>query len=171
MFPFHAVVPILLAFTPEPAHVRTQFHFTVDLSYETAFPLFGASEEQKWFPGWKPQFLHPIPPADREGAVFLVDHGPSHSSMWTMTRFDPATGQVQYVYLLNGAVLTRIDIAVARNGNQKTTVTVVYERTALDPAANEHVRSLANHDARAADEWKALLDAYASKLRSGPARP
>jgi hypothetical protein len=80
-------------------------------------------------------------------------------------------GHVQHVYLLNSAVLTRIDIAVARNGNQDTTVTVACERTAVDPAANELVRSLANHDARAADEWKALIDAYAARLRSGPAHP
>jgi hypothetical protein len=115
--------------------------------------------------------VYPNPPADRQGAVFLVDHGPSDSSIWTMTRFDPAAGQVQYVYLLNRAAVTRIDIAAARNGNQKTDVAVAYERTAVDPAANEQVRSLANHDARAADEWKALIDAYASKLQSEPARP
>jgi len=157
--------------TPEAAHVRTEFRFTLDLPYESAFPLFGAWEEQKWFPGWRPRFVYPIPPADRQGAVFLVDHGPSDSSIWTMTRFDPATGQVQYIYLLNRAVVTRIDIAVARNGNQNTAVTVVYERTAVDPAANDQVRSLANHDARADDEWKALIDSYTARLKSGPTRP
>jgi hypothetical protein len=48
----------------EAAHVRTEFRFTVNLPYESAFPLFGAWAGQKWFPGWKPRFVHPIPPAD-----------------------------------------------------------------------------------------------------------
>ena len=153
---------------PEAAHLRTEFHFTVDLPYESAFPLFGAWAEQKWAPDWRPQFLYPNPPADREGSVFRVSH-PSHSSIWIMTKFEISTGQVQYVSLLNNAVITRIDIQVRRNGGDKTDIAVVYERTAIDSAANEHVRALAKRDAAAGPEWKAAINSYAATIKAGSA--
>ena len=144
----------------EVAHVRTEFHFTLDIPYASAAPLFGADAERKWSEGWYPRFLYPVPPADQEGAIFRVDHSASHSSVWINTVFDLPAGRVQYVYILNQAVITRIDIHLTRNGSDKTGVNVVYERTALDPAFNEHVRSLAQSDAAGAKDWKPAIEAY-----------
>ena len=62
-------------------YARTEFHFTVDLPYDSAAPLFGALAEQKWAPDFKPVFLYPDPPADQEGMVFRVAHS-GHSSIW-----------------------------------------------------------------------------------------
>ncbi len=135
MISYLAAFAVLLASqmkqNPEPAHARTEFRFSVNLAYERAFPLFGAWAEKQWAPDWNPQFVYPNPPADREGAVFRVNHG-SHSSVWIMTRFDSAAGRVQYALLINNLVMTRIDIEVKRNGPSQTGVSVVYEWTALD---------------------------------------
>ncbi len=152
--------------TPEFAHARTEFHFTANLPYDQAFPLFGAWAEQKWAPDWKPQFLYPNPPADKEGAVFLVNHG-SHSAVWMLTRFDPATGRVQYAFVLNNVIMTRIDIAVRKSGSEKTEVSVAYDWTALDSAANEHVTALAKQLEGAAAEWGGQINSYAAKLNTG----
>ena len=50
-------------------------------SKQTA-PLFGANEERKWAPDWKPQFVYPNPARDQQGMVFQVAHGhtPAHGS-------------------------------------------------------------------------------------------
>ena len=152
--------------TTEPiAHARTEFHFSVDLPYEIAAPLFGALEEQKWAPEWKPQFLYPNPPADQEGAVFRVDYSPSQSSIWTTSVFELARGHIQYVLVLNHVILTRIDIRLARAGAEKTDVSVVYERTAIRPNANEDVTKLAGEDSGKGEEWKQALNTYAMALR------
>lgn len=144
------------------AHTRAEFQVTVHLPYAQAAPLFGAWKEQEWSPDWKPQFVYPLPPADREGAVFKVEHG-SHSSVWITTDYDLETGHIQYVYLLNNLFLTRIDIRLRKDGENATAARVVYERTALDAAANEHVQSMAKTDAKQGPEWQAALDAYAAK--------
>jgi hypothetical protein len=146
-------------------HSRVEFHLTVNLPYAEAAPLFGALAEQKWAPDWRPRFLYPEPPADQEGAVFKVEHG-AHSSIWVTSRFDLAAGRIQYVYLLDRILVTRIDLSLSRNGADRTDVSVVYERTALDPGANEHIETLAKHDAEAGPEWQAQLNAYAAKLKS-----
>lgn len=172
MSKYYAAVAVLLALQGSAngqgnagaAHVRTEFRFTVDLPYEETFPLFGGWGERKWAPDWKPKFLYPDPPADQEGAVFLVEQGPSHVGVWMTTKFDSATGQIQHVFVLNQAVITRIGIEVKRDGKDRSEVSVAYERTAIDPGVNEHVRAMAKHDAGAAAEWKAALAAYAERL-------
>lgn len=152
------------------AHVRTDFHFTVDLPYDAAAPLFGAYGEQKWSPDWKPQFLYPAPPADQEGAVFRIEEGPSHNAVWMTTVFDLPGGHVQHIYVLNHAVITRIDIRLARNGPNQTDVSVVYEWTALDPAANQHVKSFAGGGNAKAEAWKTAINAYGMKLKTAGAK-
>jgi hypothetical protein len=143
--------------------LRTRFHFTADLAYPLAAPLFGALEEQKWAEGWKPVFVYPNPPADQEGSVFRVER-PGQSSVWTTTVFDLPGGHVQYLVVLNNIILTRIDIRLSRNGESKTDVSVLYERTAIDASANDVVRDLAKKDAGHADEWRDAINAYGTRL-------
>jgi hypothetical protein len=143
-------------------HCRTEFEFTIDAPYDRVAPLFGALAEQKWSPEWKPQFLYPAPAADQEGAVFRVEH-PGRSSIWVNTLFDLAAGRVQYVYILNGMMATRIDIHLTRKGDAATHVAVAYERTALEDAADAHVRSMAKGDAGNGPEWKAAIETYLVK--------
>ena len=83
------------AAAPVPAaHTRAEFHFVTDMPYAQAAPLFGAFEEPKWAPEFKPEFIYPIPAADREGSVFRVKHG-SHDSIWVTSVYDLAAGHIQ----------------------------------------------------------------------------
>ena len=154
--------------TDTPLHTRTEFSFTVDAPFDQVAPLFGANEERKWAPDWNPQFIYPIPAHDQQGMVFTVPKG-QFASVWVNTAFDLAAGHIQYAYVLNDAMATLIDIHLTRVSGQKTEVTVVYERTALVPEANEHVQVFANEDAVAAKEWSDAINSYFAKLRTaGP---
>ncbi len=66
-------------------------------------------------------------------------------------------------YVLGDVLVTRIDIHLSKSGEVATSVLVVYERTALDPAANEQVRKMGAHDGEQGAEWKAALEAYAKR--------
>ena len=149
------------------AHTRTEFKFIANAPLEEAAPLFGAYEERKWAPDWNPLFLYPEPAHDRQGMVFQVNHE-QHSSTWVNTAFDLAAGHIQYSYVLNDAMVTLIDIHLAREGAQKTSVTVVYERTALIPQANDHVQHFAARDKEAGKEWEEEINLYFAKLRGQP---
>jgi hypothetical protein len=78
--------------------------------------------------------------------------------------FDLPGGHVQYLVVLNNIILTRIDIRLSRNGESKTDVSVLYERTAIDASANDVVRDLAKKDAGHADEWRDAINAYGARL-------
>ncbi len=163
LIPFIATV---CAHTQEPAsaltHTRNEFTFTVDAPFEQVVPLFGAHEERKWAHDWNPQFVYPNPASDQQGMVFTVAHG-HNSSVWINTALDLAAGHIQYAYVLNDAMATLIDIHATRQGPQKTGVTVVYERTALLPEANEHVQHFAKGDENAGKEWGEKMNAYFAK--------
>ena len=145
-------------------HTRNEFSFTVDAPFEQVVPLFGAHEERKWAADWKPQFVYPTPARDQQGEVFKVAHG-QYSSVWINTTLDFIAGHIQYAYVLNDAMATLIDIHATRQGPQKTAVTVVYERTALIPEANEHVQHFAKGDEGAGKEWGDAMNGYFAKLR------
>jgi len=169
MFAISALVPLLASrfgHAQEPAatlaHTRNEFSFSVDAPFEQVVPLFGADEERKWADGWSPQFVYPTPARDQQGMVFKVAHGPN-SSVWINTALDFTAGHIQYAHVLNDAMATLIDIQATRQGPQKTGVTVVYERTALFPEANEHVQHFAKADANGAKEWGEAMNAYFAK--------
>jgi hypothetical protein len=147
------------------AHTRVEFHFVADGSFEQVAPLFGANEERTWAVDWNPQFIYPMPAHDQAGMVFRVEHG-DHSAIWINTAFDLAGGHIQYSYVLSKAMATLIDIQLTRDAAQKTGVTVVYERTALIPEANEHVQHFAKGDARAEKEWADAINGYLAKARA-----
>jgi hypothetical protein len=153
---------------PVLVHTHTEFHFVVNVPFEQAAPLFGANEERKWAPEWNPQFVYPIPAHDQQGMVFRVEH-PGHSAAWINTALDLAAGHIQYTYVLNDAMATLIDIHLTRDSAQKTGVTVLYERTALIPEANEHVQHFAKGDETAGKEWEDAINAYFAKLQGKPA--
>lgn len=153
---------------PALAHTRVEFHFVADGPLEQVAPLFGANEERKWAADWNPQFIYPTPAHDLAGMVFRVEHG-NHSSIWVNTAFDLAAGHIQYSYLLSDAMATLIDIHLTRDAAQKTGVTVVYERTALMPEANEHVQHFAKGDAKAEKEWEDAINVYLAKAHAAAA--
>jgi hypothetical protein len=136
----------------------------VDAPFEKTAPLFGANEERKWAPDWNPQFVYPLPARDQEGMIFQVAHG-QLTSVWINTAFDLAAGHIQYAYVLNNAMTTLIDIHLTRDGEGRTGVRVVYERTALAPEANEHVEHFAKGDEKAGKEWAGAINGYFEKQR------
>ncbi len=143
------------------AHTEESFEFTAKGAMEKVGPLFGADKERVWAPGWNPEFVWPAPAADREGMVFRVSHG-EHKSTWVNTRLDLKSGDVQYAYVIAGALTTLITIKFEPRGNE-THVTVKYERTALNPEAGDHVKQLAEQDRKSGPEWEGQINAYLAK--------
>jgi len=143
------------------AHVRSEFEFTVHAPYAKAAPLFGADAERAWAGDtWSPHFLFPAAaPFDVPGAVFTIEHG-GHHATWVCTSFDLKAGHVQYVYTIGGALATLIDIRLSASDSKSTHVQVAYERTALEPEADDHVRTMGESDRDFGKEWQEAIDRY-----------
>jgi hypothetical protein len=149
-----------------PAHVRNSFHFVVAAPLSRASGLFGPEGERCWAgPHWKPEFLHPQPAQDIEGAVFTVQHGP-HKSVWVNTVFDPAGGRMQYVSFIPETLVSTVDVRLTVLTSSTTKVEVTYVRTALDVSANDDVFAMGKSDAGSGTEWqKAIEDCLAAEQK------
>lgn len=145
-------------------HTEEKFAFTANAPMEKVAPLFGAEKERVWAPDWNPQFIHRSPAGDGEGMVFAVAH--QHlKSTWINTEYDTRSGRFQYVYLIPDTMVTMITIRLTPQEN-KTRVDVDYQRTALNPEANAHVRYMAEGDRNAAADWDKWMNGYLGKVGS-----
>jgi hypothetical protein len=145
------------------AHVRNEFEFTAHAPYQIVAPLFGPEGERAWAGGhWDPQFLYPQPAQDVQGAVFTVRHGHRHA-YWINTSFDLNARHFQYVYVIPEAMIVLIDVRFSEVDPNNTKVDVAYERTALNPEANEHVKEMGNSDRESGKEWGTAVNGYLAK--------
>jgi hypothetical protein len=107
-------------------------------------------------------FIYPQPVEDKAGAVFTVErHG--HKAIWINTAFDLGNGHMQYAYFIPEALVTLVDVRLARRDSSTTDVTVIYERTALSTEANAHVKRLGESDATMGKEWETAINDYFKK--------
>ena len=141
------------------AHVENGFEFTVKAPLKTAAPLFGSFAERSWGRDWDPQFLYPQPPHDVRGEVFTVAHGHLLST-WVNTAFDLDGGHIQYVYVVPEVQAVLIDIRLQQKDAHTTAAKVVYQRTALVPALNDHVIELGRKDLESGKEWESQINGY-----------
>jgi len=71
-----AAIPALAQTSATLARSRASFDLIVHQPYPEAAKLFGPEGERAWAGShWNPEFLHPQPAADVEGAVFTIQHG------------------------------------------------------------------------------------------------
>jgi hypothetical protein len=148
------------------AHVRNEFEFTVHAPYRVAAPLFGPEGERVWAGGhWDPHFLYPQPAQDIQGAVFTIHHG-HHHAYWINTSLDLEARHFQYVYLIPDAMVVLVDVRFSEPDSTNTKVNVAYERTALNPAANERVKEMGDADRDGGKEWGAAIDDYLVKRKA-----
>jgi hypothetical protein len=138
----------------------TSFDLVVHAPYAKTAPLFGPEGERPWAgKHWDPEFIHPTPAHDEEGAVFTVEHGP-FKAVWVNTLFDVDGRHFQYVYFLPDVMVTVIDVRFKPLTADMTGVNVVYTRTAITADGNEHVAAMTEGDKAAGKEWQAAIDAY-----------
>lgn len=148
-------------------HVSTSFDLMVHAPYAKAAPLFGPEGERAWAgKHWNPEFIHPQPAADVEGAVFTIQRG-DRKAVWVNTAFDVEGRHFQYVYFLPDLLVTVIDVRFRPEGADATAVHVVYTRTALTPAGNEHVTAMSEGDKTAGGEWQKAIDEYLNGSKPG----
>ena len=149
-------------------HVSTSFDLMVHASFSKTAPLFGPEGERPWAgKHWNPEFVHPQPAADVEGAVFTVQHGP-YKSVWVNTMFDLDARHFQYVYFIPDVMVTVIDVRFKPSSADLTEVNVVYTRTALTPEGNEHVTAMSEDDKTAGKDWQNAIDRYLARLDAHP---
>lgn len=157
-----------IASAAEPfVHIRTSFEVLVQASYAETAPLFGPIGERSWVgEHWNPEFVHPQPGRDEEGAVFNIRRGES-TEVWVNTLFDAAARHFQYVYFIPQMAVTTIDLRFKPLSAGSTQVNVDFTRTALTAKGNERVIAMSEGDKKADKKWGQAIDALLASRMIG----
>ena len=150
--------------SPRLMHREHSFRIRLNGSVAEVTALFGPVREAEWSPEWRPQFIHPLPGAQLEGAVFTTGND-DQLRIWMLNKFDVDAGRVEYAVVTPGLTANQIKIAVVADGDGRSKATITYRHTALTLEGNEQVEKL---DERWAEEQRSHWEiAINQALRDG----
>lgn len=137
--------------------------FELDIEPDDAFVLFTARGEELWVPGRTPFILNGD--GYEEGTVWITC-GDGHTAYWYVAVYDTAARHAQYVRVTPGKNAGTVDVRVAPNGSDGSTVTVTYQLTGLSPAGNSDLEASFSESAYSAmmKEWREAIDACRDKI-------
>lgn len=139
-------------------HLTANFDFVVCAPLHKAAPLFGPEGERAWAgKHWNPEFIHPQPARDVQGAVFTIQNQLG-KAVWVNTLFDLHTGRFQYVQFLSNLMVTVVDVRLEPGGQNSTRVKVQYTRTALTAKGSRHVTAMHDVDRKSGHEWEQAIN-------------
>lgn len=105
--------------------LKTSMHLQAEP--ERVFPLLCPVKEALWLPGWSAEIIHSESGLAELGCVFKTRDEDGRERVWTVSRYEPEEGKIQYVQFVAGRCVTRLDLAlepVARGCLAQWTVTV-----------------------------------------------
>jgi len=108
--------------------IRASGDFELPLSPEIAFDLFTAMGEQRWVPGWSPQFLGNAEPQE-PGLVFVTGHGVERT-IWIVLESSRENRRLKYARVTPASRAGTVEVHLSACGNG-THVQVEYDLTAL----------------------------------------
>ena len=97
---------------------------------EAIFPLLCPVREYDWIPGWSCRVIHSRSGVAEKGAVFTTAFRPEGDSTWTVSRYEP-NRVIEFVVLFPGSHVALLEIALARQGPDRTAVRWVCTFTSL----------------------------------------
>jgi hypothetical protein len=129
---------------------------------ERVMPLLTAARENEWAAMFQPRILHAGEPPGGLRGVFLTGSG-ADETLWTMTAYDEAAGQVAYFRTVPGVLAVHIEIRLAAEGTDACTANVAYTYAALSAAGNGRVEAMTEERYEAQMvEWERALNHYVS---------
>ena len=138
--------------------VRTHT-ITLELPLAEALACFTPEGERAWAKGWEPVYLYPTDAAPQAGMVFTTGGG-NESTIWMMTRYEPANGLVEYQRVTPGSRTGQVLVQCAALGEKRTRATVMYTMTALSEEGNRVLREMDEARYREfIDSWQAAIAA------------
>lgn len=168
-----AAVPGVPAASAAPSHhhlsVERTHRFTVALPLAEAFPLFEPIGEKAWAPDWDPVFATNADAQLSDRTVFTRaaphgDHMPT--SIWLITRYDPAGGLIEYRAIVPGVRVARITVRCTPDGGASTTVDVTYLHTSLSDDGDRFVRDMTEGKFRSfIEDWAIAIRTYLAQKR------
>jgi hypothetical protein len=137
--------------------------FELDMTPDEAQPLFTAPGERLWISIWDPAILHGD--GFETGTTFVTtNHG--HTTYWLVSDYDTEAKHAQYTRVTPGANIGTVDVTIASNGNNGSTISVAYQLTGLSSAGNEDLEKSFSESGyvEMMQEWRSMINDSREKI-------
>ena len=141
---------------------RLSSRIQIDLPPDEAFRLFTPRGEQDWVHGWQPRFPAPTPDDTEPGTVFET-HANGQHTIWVVTSRDPGK-RISYARVTPGEQAGIVTVTVTATGGSSE-VEVIYQLTALSPAADHKLREFAEGYPAYLQSWQDAITAWQHRRR------
>lgn len=142
---------------------RLTGQITVDLPPAEAFRLFTPSGERDWAAGWEPRFPVPVDDDSEPGTVFWTD-GHGQRITWMVVDREPGH-RISYARVSPdshaGTVTVQLDGCQGRSQ-----VSVTYQLTPLNGAAEPELRRFAAHYQDYLRSWQDAISGWLATTRN-----
>lgn len=139
-------------------HTYTQ---KLDATPEQVFPLLCPVREAEWADGWEAKIIYSTSGLAEPNCIFLTAHDGEQTTVWVMTRHDPASHEVEFTTFTPGNRTGRTHIQLADNSDGTTDANITYTFTALSEAGNrfveQHTEAAFQRDMR---HWEQAMNHY-----------
>jgi hypothetical protein len=127
------------------------------------FPLLCPVREHEWIDTWRARIVHSDSGVAESGCVFTTEEVGGHITVWTVSRYEPAAGVIEFVMVTSDLVAATLAITLhAEEGGTRAEWRRAY--TALSDAGERALPALAAHAPARLRRLEAQLEHY---LRHG----
>ena len=111
-------------------------------SPQRVFPLLCPVREHDWIETWRAVIVHSDSGVAEKGCVFTTDDPHGAHSVWTVSRYEPEAGAIEFVVVTPGLLVTTLEVALEPDGDG-TLARWRRTFTALNPAGERAIAALA----------------------------
>jgi hypothetical protein len=136
----------------------------IDASPETVFPLLCPVLEARWAPGWMPELVLSRSGVCEQDCAFITPPEPPserHSSIWIVSKHDPANWTLQMYKVTPEHTISKLDISLEGESGPTTSAEISYEITAIGPAGHELMEGFTEDSFKEfMAQWEMTLNHY-----------
>jgi hypothetical protein len=127
---------------------------------ERVFPLLCPVREADWIEGWEPTLVVTDSGVAELDCTFVTGTGTAEA-IWTVTRYDPSVGAIEFIKVVPGDTVARISIVVRPLSDVSSAADIRYQHTALSPAGEASVAAFTEeHFTGFMQQWERRLNHY-----------
>jgi hypothetical protein len=144
----------------QPVRVKRTYVQTLNAPPAQVFPLLCPVREIEWANGWNPHLVITTSGLIEPDCIFVMPDKPQ-DAIWIVTQWNPSEFFVEFIKVIPGFTVGKIEIQLRDGSNRQTLAQVSYSFTALSEPGVEFVNQFTVERYTAfMREWEAELNQF-----------
>ncbi len=142
--------------------VTRKYKQTINAPPDIVFPLLCPVKESEWLEDWRYKLFYSDSGYAEENCVFASQDPGEDDTIWTVTKRDSVSHEIEFVYFIPGIRVTRLLISVKEESGGKSSVYITYIHTPISEEGNRYTEKHNSQEAftRQMKHWEDSMNYY-----------